>query len=241
MKPKPISSMHLATSAGASSIRTPSASRRSAEPHRLRFERLPCLATAHSAPAATSAAAVEMLKVDGPPPVPAVSTRLPRLVSTSDERRRIVRASPISSATVSPFARRAIRKAAVCTSLARPSMTSSRTAVAWSAVRWLPVATSSIARVRISLGIALILAQEVRQQLLAVRRQHRFRVELNAGRRQLAMAYCHHDVGAGRGALQSGRQIGIGDQRVVAPAAQRVRQPREDALAVVGDLGLLAV
>ena len=34
------------------------------------FERLPCLATAQPAPAATSAAVVEMLKVDGPPPVP---------------------------------------------------------------------------------------------------------------------------------------------------------------------------
>ena len=42
------------------------------------FERLPCLATAQPAPAATSAAAVEMLKVDGPPPVPAVSTRSSR-------------------------------------------------------------------------------------------------------------------------------------------------------------------
>ena len=74
MKPKPISSMQVATAGGSSSIETPSASSRSAEPERLVFERLPCLATAHPAPAATSAAAVEMLKVDGPPPVPAVST-----------------------------------------------------------------------------------------------------------------------------------------------------------------------
>ena len=46
------------------------------------LERLPCLATAQPAPAATSAAAVEMLKVDGPPPVPAVSTRSSRPAST---------------------------------------------------------------------------------------------------------------------------------------------------------------
>ena len=96
------------------------------------------MATPQPAPAATSAAAVEMLNVEGPPPVPAVSTRSVREVSTEAESRRIVRARPTSSATVSPFARRAIRKAPVCTSPARPSITSSRTAEAWSAVRWLP-------------------------------------------------------------------------------------------------------
>ena len=51
-------------------------------------------------------------------------------VTTEAESRRIVRARPTSSATVSPFARRAIRKAPVCTSLARPSITSSSTAEA---------------------------------------------------------------------------------------------------------------
>ncbi len=75
MKPKPISSMQRPTCSGSSSMLTPSASSRSAEPHLLVLERLPCLATAQPAPAATSAAAVETLKVEGPPPVPAVSTR----------------------------------------------------------------------------------------------------------------------------------------------------------------------
>ena len=97
---------------------------------RLVAERLPCLATAQPAPAATSAAVVETLKVEGPPPVPAVSTRSSRAVSTCAARRRIVRARPISSGTVSPFARSAIRKAPVWTSPARPSMISSRTAEA---------------------------------------------------------------------------------------------------------------
>ena len=55
-------------------MRTPSASSRSAEPDFDVLERLPCLATAQPAPAAISAAVVEMLKVEGPPPVPAVST-----------------------------------------------------------------------------------------------------------------------------------------------------------------------
>ena len=57
-------------------IRTPSASRTSAEPHLDVNDRLPCLATTAPAPAATSAAAVETLKVETvPPPVPQVSMR----------------------------------------------------------------------------------------------------------------------------------------------------------------------
>ena len=99
------------------------------------LERLPCLATAQPAPAATSAAVVETLKVEGPPPVPAVSTRSSRKVETGAASERIVRARPTSSGTVSPLARSAIRKAAVWTSLLRPSMISARTAAAWSAVR----------------------------------------------------------------------------------------------------------
>ena len=51
-------------------------------------------------------------------------------VSTAAASQRIVRARPTSSGTVSPFARRAIRKAPVCTSLDRPSMISARTAEA---------------------------------------------------------------------------------------------------------------
>ncbi len=133
---------------------TPSASSRSAEPHLLVLERLPCLATAQPAPAATSAAAVETLKVEGPPPVPAVSTRSPRLLETGVASARIVRASPTSSGTVSPFARRAIRKAPVWTGSARPSMISASTAAAWSAVRWSPAQTASIARLTMSLGIS---------------------------------------------------------------------------------------
>ena len=54
----------------------------SAEPELEVLERLPCLATAQPAPAAIRAAVVETLKVDGPPPVPAVSTSSSRPVST---------------------------------------------------------------------------------------------------------------------------------------------------------------
>ena len=59
------------------SIFTPSASSTSALPHREVKDRFPCFAIRTPAPAATSAAAVEMLNVvTAPPPVPHVSTRL---------------------------------------------------------------------------------------------------------------------------------------------------------------------
>ena len=52
--------------------------------------------------------------------------------------------------------------------LAGPSaMISSSTADAWSAVRWVPEAAASIARVRTSLGI-----EEVSEHVLAARREH---------------------------------------------------------------------
>src|ERR671910_920950 len=239
MNPKPISSMQRATSSGPSSMFTPSVSSTSAEPHLLVLERLPCLATAQPAAAATSAAAVEMLNVDGPPPVPAVSTRSARSDSTCAARRRIVRASPTSSATVSPFVRRAIRKAAVPPSPARPSMISSSTAEAWSAVRWVPSHTASIARVRMSLGIGL--REEVPQQLLAVRGEHRLGMELDALGRERSVSDSHHDVvGPGR-LLELVGQVRIRDQRVIPTGLERAREPLVYPSAVVLDLGVLAV
>ena len=182
MKPKPISSMQVATSAGESSMSTPSASSTSADPERLVAERLPCFATGQPAPAAISAAVVEMLKVVGPPPVPAVSTRPGLSISTWAASCRIVRARPTSSETVSPFARSETRKAAVCTSLARPSMISASAAEVWSAVRCVPAQISSIARVRMSLGISRssLGAEEVSQQPLALRGEDRLGVELHS-------------------------------------------------------------
>ena len=62
---------------------------------RLVAERLPCLATAHPAAAAMSAAVVETLDVERPPPVPAVSTRSSRLGSAAGvANERIVRGEP---------------------------------------------------------------------------------------------------------------------------------------------------
>ena len=102
--------MHWPDGGGLRSMRTPSASSTSAEPERLVAERLPCLATAQPAAAAMSAAVVETLNVERPPPVPAVSTRSVRLVATGVANERIVRARPASSSTVSPFVRSAIEQ-----------------------------------------------------------------------------------------------------------------------------------
>ncbi len=74
----PSSSTVRATAAGGSSIATPHASSRSADPHRPDAARLPCLATRTPAAATTSAATVETLNVPAPsPPVPQVSTSGP--------------------------------------------------------------------------------------------------------------------------------------------------------------------
>src|SRR6185295_11608593 len=185
--------------------------------------------------AAISAAVVETLNVGRPPPVPAVSIRSSRLVCTGLASRRIVVASPTSSSTVSPFVRSAISTAAVCTSEALPSMISARTAADWSALRSRREASASIASVRISLP------KEVLQQTLAVRGQDGLGVELDAERGQVAVAHGHHDAAAAGGDDQGLRELRVGDEGVIATDGQRARQAREDALAVVLDLGRLAV
>src|SRR6185503_11835492 len=107
MNPNPTSSMQSATSAGARSIRTPSASSTSADPLRDDTARLPCLATYAPPAAATSAADVEMLNVWAPsPPVPAVSTSVWCCGRAGVTWARMARAQPVISPTVSPFIRR---------------------------------------------------------------------------------------------------------------------------------------
>src|SRR3954453_14768511 len=139
-------------------------------------------------------------------------------------------------------------------------MISESTAAAWSAVRWSPAQTASIARLTTSFGITtpsavrlLPLAgtrrsgaswfgtEEVLQQVLALRRQHRLGVELDPLGRQLAVAGAHHHV-AQRGAqLELVREVGIGDERVVAAGDQRCRQAGDDRPAIVLHFGVLAV
>jgi len=70
----PTASRQRPVAAASSSMRTPRCSSTSAPPKRPDAARLPCFATAAPAPAATSAAAVEMLNVLQPsPPVPQLS------------------------------------------------------------------------------------------------------------------------------------------------------------------------
>ena len=111
----PISSRMSPIISGVRSIRTPSASSTSALPLREVKDRFPCFAIGTPAPAATRAAAVEMLNVvTSPPPVPAVSTR----TVGSFERTGIIAARsaltpPATSAGSTPLAWRAVRKAAI--------------------------------------------------------------------------------------------------------------------------------
>src|SRR3954454_16328935 len=248
MKPKPTSRMQAATASGPRSIRAPSASSTSADPDMPVALRLPCLATGQPAAAATSAAVGETLNVGRPPPVPAVSRRSSRPASTGVASSRMVRARPASSSTVSPLARRPMRKAAISISEASPRMTSSSTAAASSVVRSQPEASASIASVRtglgklVGVGLCPPTLQEVPQEPLAGLREHRLGVELDALGGQAAVADAHEDAAAVGGGLQLvGQALGRDHERVVAPDRQRVGQAGVDALAVMGDVGGLAV
>ncbi len=123
--PIPTRSMQRATPSPSRSITTPSDSSTSAEPHRDDAARFPCLATRTPAPATTSAVVVEMLNVcDRSPPVPQVSMSGPAVASsatgTGSVCSSIVRTSAASSVGVSPLARSATAKAAICASVALP-------------------------------------------------------------------------------------------------------------------------
>src|SRR6266849_4014305 len=148
----PTSSTQRPTWAADSSRFTPSVSTTSAEPQsdaavRPDIERLPCLATLRPAPATTNAVAVEMLNVpEASPPVPQVSTSISRSVpvrpATSSARvrtratlLRMTWAKPISSSTVSPFMRKAVKNAAICALVATPDMIASMAADASMRVR----------------------------------------------------------------------------------------------------------
>ena len=110
------------------SMVTPRAASRSAEPERDDSARLPCLATGTPQPAATSAAAVEMLKVPfASPPVPQVSM-VPSGASMRSARARIACAPPVISSTLSPRTRSAMRKPPICDGVAAPSIIASKAA-----------------------------------------------------------------------------------------------------------------
>src|SRR5882724_5396064 len=164
----PTSATHRPTCSGVSWRLTPSVSTTSAEPHSEAplnpdIDRLPCLATLRPAPATTNAVAVETLNVPvASPPVPQVSISISRSVplspATSSPRARmrttfwrITCAKPISSSTVSPFMRRAVRNAAICALVAAPDMIASIAAAASIRVRSRRSTRTRIASVMIGL------------------------------------------------------------------------------------------
>ena len=115
-KPKPISLMARPMSSGRISNFAPNASRRSADPHRLDIDRLPCLATLTPAPATTKATTVDTFSVPWlSPPVPQVSSTGSPVTpcSTRTPLSRIASANPCNSSAVSPFIRSAVAKAAI--------------------------------------------------------------------------------------------------------------------------------
>ena len=120
----PASANVAAIAGGVVSIVTPSASSTSALPERDVNDRFPCFATRTPIPAATNAAAVEMLKVDSdPPPVPHVSTNSSgRSAASTIMASRSACTTPATSAGVSPFTRSAISSAATCTGVPSPRM-----------------------------------------------------------------------------------------------------------------------
>src|SRR5690606_9597582 len=98
-------------------------------------------------PAATSAAAVLILKVVRlPPPVPQVSTSDSGLrASMASMARRSAPAAPATSSGVSPFTRNPIRSADTCAGVASPLMMVSNAEPANSLLNDLPAASSLIA------------------------------------------------------------------------------------------------
>jgi thiosulfate dehydrogenase len=106
------------------SVGMSSAASTSADPHREVTARLPCLATRAPAAHATSATAVEMLKVPLPsPPVPQVSTSVSRSASVRGSliaADRMASENPASSAAVSPRSCSALKSADISFSLNSP-------------------------------------------------------------------------------------------------------------------------
>src|SRR5215203_7518764 len=175
MKPNPTSSIHRPTSSGPKPISAPKDSRTSALPAWLVAALLPCLATMTPAPRATNAAAVETFMVPfASPPVPQVSTT-PSGASTFVAKRRIARAKPTISGTLSPLTRNAVRSAAVAAGGALPSMMVSSARSASPSVR-----TSPLAALRSVSRNKSLEPQEVLQEVVTTAGQDALGVELDA-------------------------------------------------------------
>src|SRR3989338_2585919 len=121
----PTASMHFSTCFGCNSMFTPSSFSTSALPHFELTDLLPCFATDAPAPPATNADAVDMLNVlHLSPPVPHVSTRNSIFGLMLKAFCLIILAHAVISPIVSPLSRNATRNAAICASVALPSIIS---------------------------------------------------------------------------------------------------------------------
>ncbi len=99
---------------------SPRAASTSLEPDFDELARLPCLTTGTPAAAMTIAAIVETFTVPTTsPPVPTMSSAIGS-TSNGTAASRIASRKPTTSSTVSPFARSATAKAAICAAVARP-------------------------------------------------------------------------------------------------------------------------
>src|SRR5256886_3171120 len=234
MNPIRDSSTQHATPSGPRSIRTPSASSTSALPHALDAARFPCLATRPPAAAVTIALTVEMLKLlERSPPVPTTSIASGGTV-TRTASARSADAQPEIWAVVTPGMGRAGRRAPSCAGVASPAITDTMAERASSRVSVRPPAMATRAS-RAS--------NEVLQHAHAVGGHHGFGMELHGLERKRSVPERHHNtVVAPSGDDQVRRQRSLVDhERVVARRFGRIRDPCEDAFAVVPYEGGLAV
>ncbi|MNV71498.1 hypothetical protein D3C71_1645200 [compost metagenome] len=124
---------------------TPRASSTSALPALPEAERFPCLATLTEAADEIIAEAVEILNLWMPePPVPQVSNKRARSVSTDVPNPLIASAKPVISSTVSPLIRKAVSSEPICACEASPSIIAPIISRASVRVRFLPSISPAI-------------------------------------------------------------------------------------------------
>ena len=233
--------MQRPTCSGSSSMLTPSASSRSAEPQRLVLERLPCLATAQPAAGGDQRRRGRDVEGRGAAAGPGgVDQVLARGLDRGRERAHRPRQADQLGHRL-PLRPQGDQEGAGLDLVAAPlhDLGQHRGGVVGGQV----VAGADrvdrpgddVVRHRV------VLPEEVLQQVLALRGQHRLGVELDALGRQLAVAGAHHHVAEAGAQLELVGQLGVGDQRVVAAGDQRARQAGVDRPPVVLDLGVLAV
>ncbi len=151
MKPMPASAMEVSTCSGDRSKPTPSADKTSLAPDFEDAARLPCLATGTPQAAVINAASVEILNVPCPsPPVPTMSIA-PAGAATRSIFRRSAATAPVSSATLSPRTRSAIRNPPSWAGVTLPAKISSKADFASSSVRLAPDETLAMSGLNASM------------------------------------------------------------------------------------------